>query len=227
MFRTRTASALIGCVAAATTLTACGGGEPSSPSVAPVESGHEIPEQEFPYDEPPSYYDAQVIDVLSGDTMRVQLVEAVFRPSVTGTGENERYPVDPETITVKDAHYDAPAAGECGFEESRNHLITKVFGQPGPDWSNEEGNTRIVALQRDYLDDLNLPLADADGNQLYEIGYRNNASESPYQTMLGQGYARTAELLPAGSTIHDRVSSTEQRGQENDIGLWSTCWDDK
>lgn len=185
----------------------------------PVSPGHQIPETPD-YPEHPSRYRAQVIDVLSGDTLRVQLVEAHYSPSVSPSGQREVVELDPLTIVVKDATFDAPAAGECGFEQAREHLITKVFHQNGPDWVNDEADgAYLVGLSRDFLDDADLPRTDTEGRQLYKAGYRHSLASD----MLNSGHARIGSMIPTGSTVWERLMSSQSGAMEYDKGLWETC----
>lgn len=184
----------------------------------PVSPGHQIPETPD-YPEHASHYRAQVIDVLSGDTLRVQLVEATYAASISPSGQSETIEIDPQTIVVKDVTYDAPAVGECGFEQARDHLITQVFNRDGPDWVNDEadGAYHVGLYRGDVLDDL--PRTDGQGRHLYEAGYRQNLASD----MLDSGHARIGSMIPTGSTVWEMLMSSQSVAMEYDKGLWETC----
>lgn len=174
------------------------------------------------YPDEPSHYEARVIDVLAGDELRVQLTGAVYEPSISPTGKREVLPVDPKTLVVNDASYDSPEAGECGFEEAKEFLITDVFRQPGPGWVLDEDAPITVSLRRDTLDKIGVPATDADGVEQYLIGVW---PESPSSRMLQNGYGRVGELIPTDSNLYGTLSGNQDSAQRNDggRGLWSLC----
>lgn len=176
----------------------------------------------------PDYWNARVIDVLSGDTLRVQLTEGyVYKTNPGNTrGEDYTFPAEPKTLTVKDATYDAPVKGECGFEESRVNLIQRGFlvqSDVTPDWAPSEEDRLFVSLQRSGEEFDSIPQVDDQGRELY---YLNSLPLSLAQVQLQDGYGRVSTLLPQGS-LHAARTNTEQDGKdaaENGKNLWATCW---
>ncbi|MGW9827889.1 endonuclease YncB(thermonuclease family) [Brevibacterium pityocampae] len=173
----------------------------------------------------PSFYTARVIDVLSGDTLRVQMKTGVYHPSESATGEREEVEVPSETIVVKDPSFDAPAPGECGFEESRSYLVTGVLGQQGPEWVLEEDSSVTVELHRDTIETLPETLPEAESEvKLYSINYRNN----PASVMLQRGYAQVGELVPAEegtNTRYSQLNAWQDAGKRTaERNLWGSCW---
>ena len=213
-----TASVLLSLLA----LTGCSGGSaPSAGSEPTVSSAETTSTAETAATVEPSFYTARVIDVLSGDTLRVQMETAVYRPSDSATGEREEVEVPSETIVVKDPSFDAPVTGECGFEESRSYLVTGVLGQNGPEWVLEEDSSVIVELSREDIE--TLPETE-DEAELYSINYRNN----PASVMLQRGYAQVGELVPAEegtNTRYSQLNAWQDAGKRTAEGnLWGSCW---
>lgn len=188
---------------------------PGSGPVAPAETGYEIPETgttSTPEREP-NHYEARVIDVLAGDKLRVQVTDAVY----LSKGERTLIPSDLGTIVVKDPTYDAPASGECGYEESRDHLITGAFLQDLP-WNPDTNKVMITIGGRDRLDEAGIPATDGDTHLMMF----NHQWESPGSYMLGNGYARVGELLNSDYFLYGTLQEGQRRGSER--GLWQTCW---
>lgn len=105
-----------------------------------------------------------------------------------------------EIIVVKDPSFDAPAPGECGFEESRSYLVTKVFGQQGHEWVLEEDSNVTVELSRETIE----TLPETEGEvKLYLINYRNSLAS----VMLQGGYARVGKITPPTKGSPNATSS--------------------
>lgn len=207
--------AITAALAGAALLAGCAGGTTASPE--PADPTTPVAAVE------PDIYKARVIDVLSGDTLRVQMKTAVYRDGVSGSGEREEVEVPSETIVVKDPTFDAPTPGECGFEESRSYFVTGVLGQKGPEWVLDEDRKVTIELSRDSIEDL----PEADGEvQFYQMNYRNH----PAATMLHRGYAQVGELMRVdtdGKPLHPGLAGWEKRARvhANESGnLWATCW---
>lgn len=153
----------------------------------------------------------------------MQLVEAVYTDGVSGSGEREEVELEGETITVKDPTFDAPAEGECGFEESRSHMHTEVLNPLKPGWVPGEDSKVIIELNRTSIEDLPA----ADGEVQF---YRFNNRWSPATTMLREGYAQVGELVPVeteGNTLYTGLAGWEKQAREavnEDDNLWDTCW---
>lgn len=219
-----TASVLLSLLA----LTGCSGGSAPSAGSEPTVSSAEATSTTSPSTTAePSFYTARVIDVLSGDTLRVQMRTGVYHPSESATGEREEVEVPSETIVVKDPSFDAPAPGECGFEESRSHLITKVFFQKGPEWVLEEDSEVIVSLSRETIEDLPEAVPGTEGEvKLYLINYRQG---SPDSRMLQRGYARVGKLTPINDEVTNRyamLNAWQDQGKRAaaEGNLWGSCW---
>lgn len=213
-----TASVLLSLLA----LTGCSGGSAPSAGSEPTVSSAETTSTTSPSTTAePSFYTARVIDVLSGDTLRVQMKTGVYHPSESATGKREEVEVPSETIIVKDPSFDAPATGECGFEESRSYLVTGVLGQNGPEWVLEEDSSVIVELHRDTIE--TLPETEGEA-ELYSINYRNN----PASVMLRNGYAQVGELVPVeegANTRYAMLNAWQDAGKRTaEDNLWGSCW---
>lgn len=218
-----TASVLLSLLA----LTGCSGG--SAPSAGPeptVSSAETTSTAETAATAEPDLYTARVIDVLSGDTLRVQMKTAVYRDGVSGSGKRESVEVPSETIVVKDPSFDAPAPGECGFEESRSYLVTRVFFQKGPEWVLEEDSNVTVELSRETIETLPEALPETEGEvKLYLINYQF----SPDSVMLKGGYARVGKISPPNEGVTTRyaeLKAWEDAGKRAaaEGNLWSSCW---
>lgn len=183
---------------------------PTQGSVAPVESE--------PAERVPDAYRGTVIDVVAADTFRVQVTEELFGPA----SDREAVEVEPWTTVVKTPVYDAPARGECGFEEARGFLITDLFGQEGPDFDATAEQRVRVTLDRNsdgYFAEL--PEADADGNELYGVSYQRGGRT--LMEVLNQGYGTAGELLPdaPGTAVYQEAQDRAERAGK---GLWGSCF---
>lgn len=208
-------------------LTACGGDTapepPASTTAARAETGStgQEPSAETPTEPAervPDAYRGTVIDVVAADTFRVQVTEELFGPA----SDREAVEVEPWTTVVKTPVYDAPARGECGFEEARGFLITDLFGQEGPDFDATAEQRVRVTLDRSAGYFAELPEADADGNELYGVSYQRGGRT--LMEVLNQGYGTAGEMLSAdapGTAVYQEAQDTAERAGK---GLWGSCF---
>lgn len=208
-------------------LTACGGDTapepPASTTAARAETGStgQEPSAETPTEPAervPDAYRGTVIDVVAGDTFRIQVTEEHYGPAA----DREEVEVEPYTITVKAPGYDAPARGECGFEQARDFLITDLFGQEGPDFdATAEQRVRVTIDRRaDHFEQV--PQVDEEGNELYDVSYQRGGRT--LVEMVNQGYATAGGLLPDGSAAATTYQEAQDTAERAGKGLWGSCF---
>lgn len=162
----------------------------------------------------PDYHKARIIDIVSGDTLRVQLTYAVKR---LPRGKLDEREVAPETIEVRSAILDAPDPGECGFEESRDafRLLNGSGGQP---FVFDEGKVITVTLDNSDTVRKGIPNLDEAGRPVYWIGPDHSAQ-------VRNGFAKVPGWIKgdAVGSPYD-ASGAQEQAQGSNAGLWQTCW---
>jgi len=222
----RRLTTLIASLALATSLAACSGSGSdgdASPSGA-VQTSDETTASSTPEVVPDSYK-ADLVRIISGDTIVVEPTEEKLQPSnpANTTGEvlwtdipeDER-----EQVTMRISGITAPAEGECGFEDSRAALAVvlgddynQVEAREGrllslTPWSEGEDKT----LQLDRVSD---GRTSADGLPVWDV----NMSSPPYIARVSGGYATIDETADIVTQARD-----QETAQEDGLGLWATCW---
>lgn len=191
----------------------------SSPAdQAPPPTGTFTPPVAQQDDFEPDYHKAHIIDIVSGDTLRVQLTYAVKR---LPRGKLDEREVAPETIEVRSAILDAPDPGECGFEESRDAL-SRLHGSGGQPFVFDEGRLITVSLDNSDTVRKGIPNLDEAGRPVYWIGTGPTRSHS---NQVHNGFAKVPGWIKgdAVGSPYD-ASQFQEQAQYSDAGLWETCW---
>ena len=228
----RTRLAMAGSIAAlALALTGCSGGGTVTVETTPAET--------TPVEAPaakPDAYKGRILDIISADTLRVQIHTDVY-------GGTEQDAADPRTVVVHDPRIDAPDNGECGFEESRDYMIRENIGtvwpksaqMPDEPWTPEEDFT--VTLENADLLEAGYPETEGKA-ELFEVSYRGDYGSNGWTNSIDKGYARLAEDLPEEYRWYDILIDAQERAEKRTettreapdvrtaVGLYATCWAD-
>lgn len=232
---------------------------PAETAIAPAETGYDIPEDAPPAETPteaeptadpttedvnplvnePFLTTVRVERVLSGDSIEATVLDA------NGFANTPLPELVGQRITVKFAGFDAPKADECGFEESKAFMASRLSAEPrGNSISDElevtpppfvEGDDRQIMLMR--LVDLYAeqpvgltPAQDTEGRYLLALVEEGRWLGNYH--FVKRGHARLSDDFraiasrPAAAQdvkVEEFIGYEEQAKAEGQ-GLWASCW---
>ena len=197
---------------------------PSTNTVAPPPETNQAAE-EAPAAKPDAHK-ARILDILSGEMLRVQIHTDVY-------GDVDMDAANPRTVVVRDPRIDAPERGECGFEETMDLLVNEIIGRTWPEsanmpeepWTPEQDVT--VTLTNAELLEVDYPEADPDGTELFEIDFSRKNVDG-WDDTVALGYARANQEMPEGYSQRQYMLDAQARAEtaSEAPGLYATCWAD-